>query len=880
MSDNPSSPLLGSSDRPTSDHSHRDEDLENTPLLSRPDSAPRYDGDEYTEQRQSSPAARSLRSLQNGHGSPKSTKGKRRWPTIIAITFLGLIAVAIILGAFFAPAVVEEYAKEALVIEPTNLSIDSFTATGVTARIQANFRMDASRVKNKDVRNIGRFGTWIARKVETKETKVEVYLPELGGILIGTAAVPRVVVDIRNGYTTGIDFLTNLEPGNIEDLRQVANDWLDGHLGSVRVLSKANVGIKSGLFSLGTQSISESFQFEGNDLPTIPEYNITRLNFREVPISLTGRRGMAAEVSLSLINDYPVKFTIPPLGFDILVPNCGDDDPYIRLADATTAPINIEPKSEVNVDVGGIVRELPKTLVDTCPNSHSSPLDTLLGQYIKGNDTTIFVRGAEAPDDQTPEWITKIISSVTVPVPFPGKTFDNLIKNFSLTDTHFSLPDPSAEPGSDEENPQISGKIVVIAGLPKEMNFGINVTGVRATAQVYYKGKKLGNLNLRHWQDAESKRIEPHDGGDDASLKITSQVKNAPLQVTDDNVFTDVLQAIIFGGSGVNLKIEALVKVKVDTVLGELVIKDLPAEGNIPDPLPLFSSSIDRTEADEIVAISTGSDFSALQPKVSDLKILSTTQTSLDFEALVNFTNPTEYTAHIPFINIHVLNNGSILGDATARNINVVKGNNTNVLVQATWDPTKRGDGNARKIGRDLLSQYISGYNTTLTFQTHKDSIPYQPKLGKALSKFKIEIPTPRLGAPGDGKGIDGHDKPQFLDDATFHLFSSTADFTLHSPLQHSTIYIERINATALYNHTEPIGKINYDLPFKVPPGVSKSPRLPVDWSLDSVGYEEIRKALGGTLKLDAKGIVKVRLGQWTETVWYVGSGIGASVRW
>ena len=135
-------------------------------------------------------------------------------------------------------------------------------------------------------------------------------------------------------------------------------------------------------------------------------------------------------------------------------------------------------------------------------------------------------------------------------------------------------------------------------------------------------------------------------------------------------------------------------------------------------------------------------------------------------------------------------------------------------------------------------------------------------------------MPTPKLSNPGDS-----NDTPKFLDDATFHLLSSTADFTIHSPLQSSTIFIENINATALYNHTEPVGKINYDLPFKVPPGTSKSPKLPVDWSFDSVGYEKIREALGGSLKLDAKGTVKVRLGQWTETIWYVGSGIGASVR-
>jgi len=171
-----------------------------------------------------------------------------------------------------------------------------------------------------------------------------------------------------------------------------------------------------------------------------------------------------------------------------------------------------------------------------------------------------------------------------------------------------------------------------------------------------------------------------------------------------------------------------------------------------------------------------------------------------------------------------------------------------------------------------------------LTFQAHQHSFPHQPKIGKALSHFPIEIPTPRLSIPtgeddGDGRDDDNNGKPHFIEDATFHLISSTAQFTLISPLQSSTIYIEDINATAFYNHTEPVGFINYDLPFKVPPGYSTSPKLPVDWSLDSVGYDAIKNALGGTLKLDANGTVGIRLGQWTEKVWYFGSGIGASIR-
>lgn len=282
---------------------------------------------------------------------------------------------------------------------------------------------------------------------------------------------------------------------------------------------------------------------------------------------------MAADVSLSVTNKYPVSLEIPPLGFDILVPNCASNEPYILLADAITDEVIVKPYSDVKVDVGGIVRQLPDTLTTTCPNSDSSPLDLLLGGYIHGQDTTIFVRGSNAPGADTPEWITKIISSITVPVPFPGHTFNNLIRNFSLTDVHFGLPDPFAEPGTPESNPSISGNIEVLAGLPKEMNFGINVSRVRANADVFYKGKKLGVLELKKWQAASSTRMADDDN---PSLQIVSRIKDAPLNITDEDVFDDVVQALIFDGRPVVLKVEALVDVEVGTVLGQFVIRDVP----------------------------------------------------------------------------------------------------------------------------------------------------------------------------------------------------------------------------------------------------------------------------------------------------------------
>lgn len=318
-------------------------------------------------------------------------------------------------------------------------------------------------------------------------------------------------------------------------------------------------------------------------VPEMPQYNITKMNFRNA-----GEHAVAAEVSITAFNSFPIEVDVPPLGFDIYVPNCGLYDPYILVADAVTDPIGVRPRSDVIANVHGLVRELPDSLTRICPNSGSSPLDALLKDYLNGKAATVFVRGKKRPGLDIPDWLEAILASVDVPVPFPGRTFDGLIRNFSLTDTHFTLPDPMADPDDPEANPKVSGNIEVIAGLPSDMNFDINVTNVRASADVFYHKKKLGELDIRHWQAANSTKTSPTKEHD-AELRIQSIIKNAPINVTDGDVLSDVIQTLFFGGKDVLLDIKALVDVKIHTPLGDLVLKDLPAEGKIPVKRPSSS---------------------------------------------------------------------------------------------------------------------------------------------------------------------------------------------------------------------------------------------------------------------------------------------------
>ena len=312
----------------------------------------------------------------------------------------------------------------------------------------------------------------------------------------------------------------------------------------------------------------------------MPQYNITKLNVHEVELS-DAVRGMAADVSIIAYNEHPVTFTVPPLGFEILIPGCTPEGSLLLLANATTEEIQVAPKQDIVINVSGVVRQLPDTLTAECPGTHISPLDIFIGDYMHGINSTIFVRGADGPVGDAPSWISDLMKSVTVPVPVPSHPFDSSIRNFSMSDVHLSLPDPFAKPDSPEAQPQMSAIVDVLVNLPKEMNFPIEVTRIRANADVFYHDRKLGVLDMHKWQKSNSTRVEAHDD-EPAGLAVRSIVKKVPLNITDEEVFSDVVQAMLFGGEKIVLGAKAKVDVETESVIGKFVIRKIPAEGKVP----------------------------------------------------------------------------------------------------------------------------------------------------------------------------------------------------------------------------------------------------------------------------------------------------------
>ncbi|KAI0999603.1 hypothetical protein K3495_g8596 [Podosphaera aphanis] len=550
---------------------------ERVPLLSQTDGTHPYDESRNIEEHTERPPSTLAKSLNR---QDKRKKCLIRWPTITAIVFLGLLTVMVMFGVFIAPATIKIYANEALSIEPSRLTINSVTDSGVTAHVQAEVKINASRVQDRHVRDIGRLGTWVARKIEVQGSNVDMFLPEFGNMFIGTVMIPSVVLDVRNNHNTKLDFSVGIDLGDIAGLQRFVRDAVRGRLNQVRILGKAKVSLKSGIISLGTQSISKMMIFQGGDMLKIPRYDLTKLSFSETPTFHDGHHGITANVSISVENKYPVELNIPAIWFEILIPDCDRND-LIKVENIIVNPNHVYPYQRAIFEAGTVIRDLAKPILQTCPGHGSSPLEIILNDFIHQKNVTVFIRGSKSSESQLPGWISRIISNITVPVSFPGQTLDGVIKNFSITDTKFSPPDIFADPGSEEADPHISGRIEATVHLPKSINFNFNVSKARATSQVFYKQQKLGDLNIMEWQEAESKLLEDRDVTG-LEIKIWTYIENARLKITDRSVFSRLFEALLLEGNTVTLEIKALVDIQVSTVLGEFVTKKLPAEGSIP----------------------------------------------------------------------------------------------------------------------------------------------------------------------------------------------------------------------------------------------------------------------------------------------------------
>ena len=162
----------------------------------------------------------------------------------MALAALCGLMLAILALCFLIPAAAQRYAQDAVALDINSVGVDSFTDRGVKVAVQAKVDVHARRVKGWGVRTLGRIGTFVVGSVRVKDFDVRVHLPDYDNALVGTAQVPGMTIDIRNGHTTNLNFVADTQPGSVDTIRLLANDYLSGNLNSVKVLGEVDLRIK------------------------------------------------------------------------------------------------------------------------------------------------------------------------------------------------------------------------------------------------------------------------------------------------------------------------------------------------------------------------------------------------------------------------------------------------------------------------------------------------------------------------------------------------------------------------------------------------------------------------------------------------------------
>lgn len=252
-------------------------------------------------------------------------------------------------------------------------------------------------------------------------------------------------------------------------------------------------------------------------------------------------------------------------------------------------------------------------------------------------------------------------------------------------------------------------------------------------------------------------------------------------------------------------------------------------------------------------------------------------------------SNPTTYEAFLNYFDALITFQNRTLGNITVEDATISQGKNR-IRARLRYGPElfESAPENFKK-GSELLSQYLSEKKVAITLQAHRASLPDFPNLSHALAFLPLQfsMPVPRLiPRETDGGDDDGDDDgssddstgSQFLVSAKFHLFSSTASFVLRNPLN-ETITVTDLQAVAVY-HDDTIGTLKYGYPIILPGDKreSETTRIPVSWRLPA--SDILKRALGGTLKVNATANATVSVGAMhgipvSITLRDVGAGVG-----
>lgn len=196
---------------------------------------------------------------------------------------------------------------------------------------------------------------------------------------------------------------------------------------------------------------------------------------------------------------------------------------------------------------------------------------------------------------------------------------------------------------------------------------------------------------------------------------------------------------------------------------------------------------------------------------------------------------------------------------------------------------TLKSDANFGKLRlEEFVGQYISGVSPEIQIQgIPGKTAPESESFSKLLESLKLSLTVPQITREKSSHDIvtAGSDQESlFIVDSIIHVVSSEIELTVYNPVQNHAVAIVILSAKASHDGTT-LGFVSQEQGFLVPPGLYKTPRIPVTITRSGLGADILRGALNGDLDVDTQAILDVKLGNFAMTLLYRGSGVKTKIR-
>ncbi|KAI8637075.1 hypothetical protein BD408DRAFT_425155 [Parasitella parasitica] len=785
--------------------------------------------------------------------TPSIRSRSQKTCTYIAITITTCSAIILFCLLWFAPTFAQRSVKDGVAFSFQKASILNVTDDNIiTMHVVGKIELQPTlfNLQNKFNNMFGTIGiqeTELQVHYESNETSV------LSSMSMGTIDLPALDLNSLSSVTT-FDFVTRFLIDDTDALMNFCKDAVVAKTIMWRVAGPLSVTL-GWLPWKSNVNLDKTVELEGMD--GLKRNDLQSLVFPG-PHPLGG---VSVSGTVGIYNPSSVlSLTLGDMDFGIFLPAASPNEKDVQMAVVQSIDADLQGNCMNYFNVTGRTLPIPQD------KRSQALMESFLTGYLHGKPTRVHVKGSSfGPDDQpqkkhvstTPRWLRKALESVVLSVPFPGATETDLIQSLELSHIKIDF--------SSTGNPLISGDAIALLKKPQEMQFHMDVTEIDPSVFLY-----LNPDSTKPFAHVKPSRpcpatTEEGDGIDLplGTMRVKSRLYRAPFKVLPDGQkdFEEFLNRVFNEKKG-TVYIHGTSDAKVNSPFGHLNIRDLEFNGEI--------------------------ETQGLQgmhhppPQVTEMTIVKGYPDALHARTVISIFSPADVHINLGGLNMMLLFNGHVIGNTTITELSLEPGV-FNELTVSAW----LFGGNKHVI--DFIGQFISNgiattSNVTLTISGNHPNPSKSKFLQKFLRNLSFDVQAPPF------------DKEPLLADCQVNILSSTVIMSLRNPFPDIEMAINKINASATYEIYE-IGRMVADFedtaegwkgPLLLPPPncdidscegiVVRSEKIPV--ITKELGYEAIKKALGGSIEVSVDSQVAVMIDQFElRDLAYRQNNITAKVR-